>query len=141
MLDLARALDRGDADWSGLRQRAPLPRAELARRPPPPPGRHLPLRAVLARHSERLDDDEQGELEEFLLLKQRIVSGERVTVRELSWSSNDGTANVSGFSLASGLAGVRSMIEAGELEQAGELQRRMNELLRALRASTAPRRR
>ena len=55
-----------------------------------------------------------------------------MTAQEFHWTSADGTASVSGFSIASGFAGVRSMVEAGDLEQADALRRRMQDTLRTL---------
>lgn len=134
VLDLGRALKQGDADWRGLRRRAPAPQnaAEAAPQAQPRP-EGAPLQAVLARHGERLSQGERDELEHFLQLKRRLVSGEHVTAQEFHWSSSDGSTSVSGFSVASGFAGVRSMMEAGQVEQADELQRRMQEMLRSLR--------
>ncbi|MCK5941637.1 MAG: hypothetical protein KAI24_06695, partial [Planctomycetes bacterium] len=139
VLDVGRALDHGDGDgdWAGLRARAPLPTG--AREPLQPTARprsrqpvEPPLQAVLARHADRLSDDERSELGHFLQLKQRLVSGEHVSAQEFHWSSSDGTTTISAFSVASGFAGVQSMLEAGEVEQANELHRRMHAMLREL---------
>lgn len=134
VLDLGHALDRGQADWGGLQERVPAPQPATIVADPEPL-REQPLQAVLARHGEDLSPRERDELEDFLQLKRRLVSGERVTAQEFHWTSSDGTTSVSGFSVASGFAGVRSMIEAGEVQQADQLQRRMQEMLRALRTT------
>ena len=91
------------------------------------------MQAVLARHGEDLTPTERDELADFLQLKRRLVSGEHVTAQEFHWTSSDGTTTVSGFSVASGFAGMRSLIESGDVEQADQLHRRMQDLLQALR--------
>jgi hypothetical protein len=102
---------------------------QLVQRSRPEP----PVQAVLARHGEDLTPTERDELADFLQLKRRLVSGEHVTAQEFHWTSSDGTTTVSGFSVASGFAGMRSLIESGDVEQADQLHRRMQDLLQALR--------
>lgn len=128
-------------DWQALQRRA-APEATFA----DPAVTHTlaaaPARSVeqvVQRHADHLSDAERDELGQFLELKRELVTGTGAVGMEFvrSWQHR-ASAGATGFTLATGFAGVENLTQTGMADAAADLERTLQQMLSAMQRSEPP---